>query len=207
MITSSSVVYALIFNRTPRIINTPITNSTSKRSKIVIKPMIQTPTESITAMRMTKYVVRDNHDRTVMKRRFVKPRVTDLGEIKDIVQMPNTVGGSSRRWKMNIKPIGDALSKVRKLRGVSFDWKDSGRHDIGLIAEDTGKIVPEVVTYEENGVNAKGIDYGHLVGLIVEAVKEQQRMIEEQRKEIQELKAAAKILAARQTNTRINALT
>jgi len=72
-----------------------------------------------------------------------------------------------------------------------------------LIAEETGKIVPEVVTYEENGIDAKSIDYGHLVGLIVEAVKEQQRMIEEQHKEIQELKAAAKILAARQNQSTI----
>ena len=142
-----------------------------------------------------------------MKPKFVKPRVSDLGDIKSIVQMPTTGGFSSRRWKMNVRPMKDALGKVRRLRGVSFDWKDSGRHDIGLIAEETSKIVPEVVTYEENGIDAKSIDYGHLVGLIVEAVKEQQRMIEEQRKEIQELKAAAKILAARQSNTRINAFT
>ena len=139
-----------------------------------------------------------------MKRRFVKPRVRDIGDISTIVRGATTAGAhSSRRWKMNVKPIKDALGKVRKLRGVSFDWKDSGRHDIGLIAEDTGKIVPEVVTYEENGVDAKSIDYGHLVGLIVEAVKEQQRMIEDQRKEIQELKAAAKILAARQSQSTI----
>jgi len=159
-------------------------------------------------MRTAKYAVRDNYDRSVMKRKFVKPRVRDIGDISTIVRGATTgTAHSSRRWKTNIKPIKDALSKVQRLRGVSFVWKDSGRHDIGLIAEDTGKIVPEVVTYEENGVDAKTIDYGHLVGLIVEAVKEQQRMIEEQRKEIQELKAAAKILAARQSNTRINAFT
>jgi len=139
-----------------------------------------------------------------MKRRFVKPRVRDIGDISTIVRGATTAGAhSSRRWKMNVKPIKDALGKVRRLRGVSFDWKDSGRHDIGLIAEETGKIVPEVVTYEENGIDAKSIDYGHLVGLIVEAVKEQQRMIEDQRKEIQELKAAAKILAARQSQSTI----
>jgi len=82
-----------------------------------------------------------------MKPKFVKPRVSDLGDIKSIVQMPTTGGFSSRRWKMNVRPMKDALGKVRRLRGVSFDWKDSGRHDIGLIAEDTGKIVPEVVSY------------------------------------------------------------
>jgi len=43
IITSSNVVYALILNRTFRIINRPITDNTSKSSKAVIKPMIQTP--------------------------------------------------------------------------------------------------------------------------------------------------------------------
>jgi Chaperone of endosialidase len=143
-----------------------------------------------------------------MKKKFVKPRVRDIGDVSTIVRVVTTrTVASSRRWKMNIKPIDDSLGKVGKLRGVSFEWKDSGRRDIGLIAEETGKIVPEVVTYEENGVDAKSLDYAHLVALIIEAVKEQQRMIEEQRKEIQELKAAAKILASRQTGPKIRALT
>jgi hypothetical protein len=45
---------------------------------------------------------------------------------------------SSRRWKTNIQPLQDALGKVEQLRGVSYDLKDSGKHEIGVIAEEDG---------------------------------------------------------------------
>ncbi len=85
---------------------------------------------------------------------------------------------SSRRWKTNIQPLTGSLDKVMKLQGVSYDQKEGGKHDIGLIAEDVGQIVPEVVAYEDNGVDAKSIDYARLTALLVEAVKEQQKTIE-----------------------------
>jgi len=79
---------------------------------------------------------------------------------------------SSRRWKENIKPISDALNKVERLRGVSYDWKTGGNHDIGLIAEEVGEVIPEIVDYEDNGKDAKGLDYARLVAVLIEAVKE-----------------------------------
>jgi Chaperone of endosialidase len=51
---------------------------------------------------------------------------------------------SSRRWKTNIHPLENALSKVEQLRGVSYDLKNSGKHEIGVIAEEVGQVVPEV---------------------------------------------------------------
>ena len=85
---------------------------------------------------------------------------------------------SSRRWKTNIQTIESALDKVQQLRGVTYEWKANGKHDIGLIAEEVGEIIPEVVEYEENGVDAKSVDYARLVAVLIEAVKEQQKMIE-----------------------------
>ncbi len=96
---------------------------------------------------------------------------------------------SSRRWKTNVKPLDTALEKVKRLRGVSFDWKESGKHDIGLIAEEVGKVVPEVVAYEENGQDAKSINYARLTALLVEAVKTQQVQIEALRKQATSLEA------------------
>jgi len=105
------------------------------------------------------------------------------------LQLPNTadVGGkgqanawvtySSRRWKTNIQPIGEAVEKVKKLRGVYFDWKSNGKHDIGLVAEEVAQVIPEVVGYEEDGKYASSLDYGRLVALLVEAAKEQQDTI------------------------------
>jgi len=85
---------------------------------------------------------------------------------------------SSRRWKDNIQPLKGCLAKVQALRGVSFDWKKTGERDIGLIAEEVGKVIPEVVNYEENGIDAKSLDYARLVAVLIEAVKDQQEEIE-----------------------------
>lgn len=94
---------------------------------------------------------------------------------------------SSRRWKTNINPIENAVDKVQQLRGVSFDWKKDGKHDIGLIAEEVGEVIPEVVAYEDNGTDAKSVDYARLVAVLIEAVKEQQKQLEDQRKTIDAL--------------------
>ncbi|MDZ7391843.1 MAG: tail fiber domain-containing protein [candidate division KSB1 bacterium] len=86
---------------------------------------------------------------------------------------------SSRRWKTNIRPLEGALAKVQRLRGVAFDWKADGKHDIGLVAEEVGEVVPEVVAYEDNGKDAKSVDYARLVAVLIEAIKEQQAQIDQ----------------------------
>jgi hypothetical protein len=91
---------------------------------------------------------------------------------------------SSRRWKMNIRTLPDALVKVEQLRGVSYDMKDSGKHEIVVIAEEVGKVVPELVTYEANGTDARGVDYSRLTALLIEAVKGQQAQISAQQSQI-----------------------
>jgi len=101
---------------------------------------------------------------------------------------------SSRRWKTNITPIQGALDKVQRLRGVSFDWKKDGSHGIGLIAEEVGEVIPAVVAYEQNGSDARSVDYSRLVPLLIEAIKEQQN-------EIGELKAALKSLTKKSEET------
>lgn len=86
---------------------------------------------------------------------------------------------SSRRWKKNITPIDGALEKVRALKGVYYDEKATDLRNIGLIAEDVGEVIPEVVAYEANGVDAKSVDYARLVAVLIEGMKEQQKQIEE----------------------------
>ncbi|HET6568844.1 MAG TPA: tail fiber domain-containing protein, partial [Rhodothermales bacterium] len=94
---------------------------------------------------------------------------------------------SSRRWKTNIRPIEDPVSLVEQLRGVRYEWKKDGRQDVGLIAEEVGQVVPEVVTYEDNGVDAKTVDYARLVAVLIEAVKVQQQQLEAQQATLQSL--------------------
>jgi hypothetical protein len=50
-----------------------------------------------------------------------------------------------------------------------------GKHEIGVIAKEVGAVVPEVVSYEENGKDARGVDYSRLTALLIEALKQQQR--------------------------------
>ncbi|MDD5617833.1 MAG: tail fiber domain-containing protein [Candidatus Omnitrophica bacterium] len=97
---------------------------------------------------------------------------------------------SSIRWKKNIKPLKNVLNKVLKLRGVSFDWDEAhgGKHDLGMIAEEVGKEFPEFVAYEPDGKYTSGMDYGKLTTVLVEAIKEQQKQIDELRKEVNQLK-------------------
>lgn len=103
---------------------------------------------------------------------------------------------SSRRWKENIRPISHGLDKVERLCGVEYDWKADGKHDIGLIAEEVGEVVPEVVAYEENGVDAVSLDYARLVALLIEAVKELNQKVAVQEAVIAELKRAEPARAA-----------
>jgi len=91
---------------------------------------------------------------------------------------------SSIRWKKNIKPIEDALDKIMRLRGVSFDWKENGKHDIGLIAEEVGEVIPEVVNYENNGKDAASLSYARLVAVLIEAIKIQQQEIDNLKREV-----------------------
>ncbi|MGA9558115.1 MAG: DNRLRE domain-containing protein [Terriglobales bacterium] len=91
---------------------------------------------------------------------------------------------SSRRWKTNIQTLQGALAKVEQLRGVSYDLKANGKHEVGVIAEEVGAVVPEIVTWENNGKDARGVEYERLTALLIEATKEQQRQFEQQQAEL-----------------------
>jgi hypothetical protein len=90
---------------------------------------------------------------------------------------------SDKRLKKNIKTVESALDKVIALRGVSFDWKEGGAKAIGLIAQEVEKVIPEIVSQDENGY--LGIKYNNLIGVLVEAIKEQQEQINTLKKQIE----------------------
>ena len=85
--------------------------------------------------------------------------------------------------KDNIRPIESAIFKVKQIRGVEFDWNEKSTesqqekgHDVGLIAQEVEKVLPEVIQIREDGI--KAISYEKVVPLLVEAIKEQQTTIE-----------------------------
>lgn len=79
--------------------------------------------------------------------------------------------------KENIKPIKNPLNKVLNLFGVSFNWRSSKQKSIGVIAQEVEKIVPEIVSQSSTGT--KTVSYDSLIPLLIEAIKEQQKQIEE----------------------------
>ena len=85
--------------------------------------------------------------------------------------------------KDNVRPIESAIFKVQQIRGVEFDWNEKSTelqqekgHDVGLIAQEVEKVLPEVVQIREDGI--KAVAYEKVVPLLVEAIKEQQTTIE-----------------------------
>jgi hypothetical protein len=73
--------------------------------------------------------------------------------------------------KENVSTIENALEKVLSLRGVEYDRVESGEHQIGVIAQEVEKIIPEVVYGDE----IKSVAYANIVALLIEAIKEQQK--------------------------------
>jgi len=84
--------------------------------------------------------------------------------------------------KENVITIENALEKVLSLRGVEYDRIDSGDHQIGVIAQEVEKIIPEVVYGDE----IKSVAYANIVALLIEAIKEQQKEINELKKKFNE---------------------
>lgn len=84
---------------------------------------------------------------------------------------------SDKRSKKNIETLDGALDKTLALRGVSYTFKGTDVDSIGLIAQELEEVIPEVVSTGDDGL--KSVSYGNIVGLLVEAIKEQQKQIDD----------------------------
>ncbi len=83
---------------------------------------------------------------------------------------------SDIRLKDNIKNINKALDKVNSIQGIEFDWIEkeevhgNSGHDVGVIAQEIEKVLPDVVTTRDNGY--KAVKYEKIVPLLIEAIKD-----------------------------------
>jgi hypothetical protein len=94
---------------------------------------------------------------------------------------------SSRRFKTNIEPLQGALEKVELLQGVSYNRKLDGKHEIGVVAEDVERIIPELVSHDPRTNEVEGVDYARLTVLLIEAVKAQQAEIHDLKARLNQL--------------------
>lgn len=106
-----------------------------------------------------------------------------------------TIGACSDiRYKENFSSLENSLQKVRSLNAMYYYWKQhdfpemqfSNERQLGFAAQEVEKLFPELVITDRNGY--KSVDYGRLTPVLVEAIKEQQAMIDSLIKEVRALK-------------------
>ncbi len=81
---------------------------------------------------------------------------------------------SDIRYKENVETIDGAVAKLQQLRGVEFDWKNTPGSSVGVIAQEVQEVYPQLVTEGEEKIT---VNYNGLVGLLIQAVKEQAEQI------------------------------
>ena len=99
-----------------------------------------------------------------------------------------TINTSDARMKKNIESLGYGLQEVLALNPVRYNWIDPSltENKIGLIAQEVKKIVPEVVVGDETKETI-GMNYSELVPVLINAIKDQQKQIDELKKRIESL--------------------
>ena len=102
-----------------------------------------------------------------------------LGNVRvvGVVTATDFNSSSDAALKNNVRTIEDPLAKVMSIRGVNFEWKESGQSSAGVLAQEIEKIMPELVNESNDGI--KSVNYNGLIGLLIEVVKEQQNQINE----------------------------
>ena len=116
----------------------------------------------------------------------------------DVNGSVNCTGGtcsSDLRWKKDITPLENVLERIQKINGVSYYWKKEEFKDknfdeqqqIGVIAQEVEAVFPELV--KTDGEGFKSMDYQSLTAVLLEAIKEQQALIDNQNQRIETLEA------------------
>ena len=97
-----------------------------------------------------------------------------------LVASDDVTAFSDAKLKTDIHTINNALGIVGKLRGVSYNWLKDGKPSIGVIAQEVEEVIPEVVhTNEYEGKEVKSVDYGKMVGVLINAINELKAEVEE----------------------------
>jgi len=83
---------------------------------------------------------------------------------------------SDERYKKNISTIVNAGDMLKQIRGVSFDWRKDNSHDIGVIAQEVYKVMPEAIV--STNTNMLTVAYTKIIPLLVETIKDLQKRVE-----------------------------
>jgi hypothetical protein len=112
-----------------------------------------------------------------------KLTVTGDVSVSGVITCTDINSTSDINLKENIQTVDNALNIVNDLRGVKFEWKENHKPSFGVVAQELQKVLPELVT----NTDPKTVNYNGIIGVLIEAIKEQQRQIEELRARIDEI--------------------
>jgi hypothetical protein len=108
---------------------------------------------------------------------------------------------SDMRYKRNIRTVTNSLEGILKLRGVEYEWKNpsedestgfDNRVHYGVIAQEIEEVFPNLIDNQGNTEEMKHVEYNGFTAILIEAIKEQQKMIEDLSKEVELLKTQLK---------------
>jgi hypothetical protein len=88
----------------------------------------------------------------------------------DIYASQNVFHSSDERLKTDVEPISDALNKVRQIKGYTFTRKETGKREVGLIAQEVERVIPEIVSKDDHGMLS--VSYASSIALLFQAVHE-----------------------------------
>lgn len=106
---------------------------------------------------------------------FIVARDSGGGFNAGIITCTDLNSTSDANLKTNIQPISNALDIATKLEGVKFEWKDTNKPSIGVIAQQIEEVLPELVSTAEN----KTVNYNGIIGVLIEAIKELKAEVDE----------------------------
>ncbi len=153
-------------------------------------------------------LVFDNNE--IMARKNVQPSTLYLQHNGgDVFVGGKVVHSSDQRLKQDIKNLSYGLDEIMQLRPVSYNWKsnpEASQKSIGLIAQEVQPILKELITTNTEHNNTLGINYTELIPILIKAIQEQQSIINNQNKKIDDLTADSnsKDIALSALNSRIH---
>ncbi len=107
-------------------------------------------------------------------------------EISGNVKATSFLTSSDERLKIDIRVLDSALSRILSLHGYDFLWKSDGRRDIGIIAQEVERVFPDLV-HTDPTTGYKSVEYPNLIAPMIEAIREQQAIIDRQQSHIDDL--------------------
>ena len=122
------------------------------------------------------FFIRDNAQQTGGSTPRVRMQINNAGNttFQGTVSAVGFNSTSAARFKTDVMALSDADASLQQLRGVRFNWKETGTPSLGLIAEEVAAVYPELVQFDAETGAAEAVNYAALVAVLIEGYKEQQ---------------------------------